>query len=253
MSVPHARSAWLLPILLVLAGPVRAERGAESYLGSISGLFARGEYERALDLAKKARRLEQQSVETEASLALWEGLLLAHLGKKEEATGALEEAFLLEPDGEVPARLSPKIRDRVESIRARVKQELASRPRPKTAAPAPRPVVATADTPRTVARPGSSSAAAPAWTPGAELAQQPSGTPVVPLVLGGVAVAAGATGAWFGIQSSESVAAAKGATYQDEASTLLDTASSQALAANVGFAVAGTAALVALVTLLVSR
>ena len=66
MSVSRAQGAWLLPVLLLLAGPARAERDADFYLASVSGLFARGEYERALELVKKDRGLENKTLEADA-------------------------------------------------------------------------------------------------------------------------------------------------------------------------------------------
>jgi tetratricopeptide (TPR) repeat protein len=261
MRASLSRGAWLLPVLLLLAGPARAERDADFYLASVSGLFARGEYERALELVKKARALDSKTLETDASLALWEGLLLSHLGKKEEATAPLEEAFLLEPDLDLPARLSPKIREKVEGVRARVKKELASRPRTKKVEAAPQPAPPPTPTPKVVTeppsrlapRPAAEQAAPPAWRPGAELASSPPGPPVVPLLLGGVAVGAGAAGAWFGLQAYDAVSAARKAEFQGDTATALAAANAHALVANVAFAAAGTAAAAALITLLVSR
>ncbi|MBM4381555.1 MAG: hypothetical protein FJ086_19995 [Deltaproteobacteria bacterium] len=259
-----ARGAWLLPVLLLFAGPACAtERDADFYLASVSGLFARGEYERALELVKKARALENKTLEADASLALWEGLLLSHMGKKDNANGPLEEAFLLEPDLELPVRLSPKIREKVEGVRARVKMELASRPRKKVEPPKPQPRPPPPPEPAVSAQPAqppalapradARKAQAPEWTPRAEVAEKAGAPVVVPLLLGGVALGAGAAGAYFGLEAQKAVSSARKAEFQSDTATALGTASSQAFAANIAFAAAGTAAAAALITLLVSR
>jgi len=76
---------------------------------------------------------------------------------------------------------------------------------------------------------------------------------VVPLLLGSVALGAGAAGAWFGLEAQKAVSTARQADFQDDTAAALGRASSEALVANVAFAVAGTAAAAALITLLVSR
>jgi hypothetical protein len=71
---------------------------------------------------------------------------------------------------------------------------------------------------------------------------------VLPAVLGGVAVAAGGVGTYFGLQSRASVALADGAQYQFNTRTYLTDAQTSATAANVLFAVAGTAVIGAAVS-----
>lgn len=253
MSFPVGwRTAALALALLCMPGTARAGgEDAESYLSAASGLFARNEYEQALEYIRKARTQPSNGADMDASLALWEGLLLLHLGKKDEPTPHLELAFLLKPELALPAKLSPKIKLRVEEIRARVKKERAEKAlafRREPAPPPPPPPVQPEPKVAEVKKPEEEKP----YLPSAELASRHA-TPVAPLVLGGVALGAGAAGAWFGLQSQDAVVRARAQGVQLDAASALGEANGQALAANVAFAVAGTAALAALVTLLVSR
>ncbi len=75
---------------------------------------------------------------------------------------------------------------------------------------------------------------------------------VVPWVFGGLAVAAGGAGGYFGMQSRDSVDAARGAAGQRETADHLGRAQVQARNANILFAAAGTAAVGALISALVA-
>jgi hypothetical protein len=251
----------VLAVLYVPSASASEADEAEAGLVIATGLFARNEYEQALDQIRRARKTPNTGrMELDASLALWEGLLLLHLGRKDEFKTHLEVAFLLQPELALPARLSPKIKQRVEEIRGQVKKELALRPA-RAAEPKPEPAVEAKPAltperppaPKPVVQVAPAQAPAPESSlPSAELARS-GPSPAIPLVLGGVALGAGAAGAWFGLQSQDAVARARAEREQISAATTLVAAQDQALAANVAFAVAGTAALAALVTLLVSQ
>lgn len=244
---------------------------AESYLVAAMGLFSQGEYEEALALVLKARsQTSDGGAELEASLALWEGLLRLHLGQKDDGPPHVLRAFLLRPDMALPARLSPKIKLRVEELRVdakkqlekmrlvaeqdraereraekeRLAKELADRKRDREADPVvhlePKPTVDTGTADKD-------------YVPNAELAQKGSRSHVAPLVLGGVALGAGAAGAWFGLQSQDAITRARAERVQLSVADGLGAAQDQALVANIAFAAAGSAAVAALVTFLVSR
>ncbi|MEN9796777.1 MAG: hypothetical protein RL653_473 [Pseudomonadota bacterium] len=251
-----------LAVLCVPSAYASESDEAERRLVIATELFARNEYEQALEQVRKARNLKDlEGDELKASLALWEGLLLLHLGKKEEFQTHLEVAFLLQPDVAIPGRMSPKIKQRVEEVRASVMKKFerpAAPPKPPTPV---QPKTEVKPTPRPEPKPESVAELKPvvapepaptASLPSAELART-GPSPVLPLVLGGVALGAGAAGAWFGLQSQDHVLRASGEREQISAYNTLVTAQDQALVANVAFAVAGTAALATVITLLVNR
>ncbi len=113
---------------LALAGALQASaqtmEPAQRYLLAASRLYQGLEYERALEQVKRARTVTA-GVADDAAIARYEGVLLYELGKKDEALAAFREALYLEPDGGLPLKVSPKIADAFETIRAAVKKELA--------------------------------------------------------------------------------------------------------------------------------
>lgn len=284
MSASVGWRAVALALAVLCVPPVSASEleEAERRLVAATELFARNEYEQALEQVRKARALPVlKGDELEASLALWEGLLLLYLGKKDEFKTHLEVAFLNQPDLALPSRMSPKIKQRVEEVRATMKKKfqrpvtptkpveqvdpmVRETPGPKTRTPTvtgavleerPKKDDAPLDTRLTPTKITASAGARTAGDlDGESLAQGGSGGGhVAPLVLGGVAIGAGAAGAWFGLQSQDNVARARAEREQIAANDALGVAQDQAFVANVALAVAGTAALAAVITLLVSR
>ncbi len=247
----------MLAVLCVPPAHASQVEEAERRFVTATELFARNEYEQALEQVRRARTLtDLEGDELKASLALWEGLLLLHLGRKDEFKTHLEVAFLLQPDLALPGRMSPKIKQRVEEVRASVKKKferpaIPLRPEPRVE-PKVEPPPRTEPNPAALPVTGRKQEMPTPAIPSAELARS-APAPVVPLVLGGVALGAGAAGAWFGLQSQDGVARARSEREQIAAHDTLVTAQDQALVANIAFAVAGTAALAAVVTLLVNR
>ncbi len=95
------------------------------YLDSVDRLYENLEYERALEQIASAKRLIRR-VDDDAALALYEGVILADMGKKEAASVALKGALFLNPNAKLPVQVSPKVEQLFEGLRQKVKQQLAS-------------------------------------------------------------------------------------------------------------------------------
>lgn len=268
-------TAWGLALALLslaIAPAAHAQRSdVDRYLTAAARLYEDLEYERALDQLHRARQLSR-GVDDDVTIALYEGVILADLGKRDEALAAFREGLYLKPDAKLPVKVSPKVEREFEALRLDVKKELAQvlakqkaeRPQQPQQPPRHEGQEARTDRPErqpapeqpaktliVTAQPAPLPPAVAASTPRVEAAPQP-GLPVLPFVLGGVAVAAGGTGAYFGLQARTEVDAAHAARFQDDAQAHLDNARGPAFTANVLFAAAGTAAAGALVSWLLS-
>ncbi|HEX5752851.1 MAG TPA: hypothetical protein VFZ09_41995 [Archangium sp.] len=134
----------LLAVLLLMPWGARAQVSPEvrTYLTSVRSLYESLEYERALEQLSSARRLTR-SAEEDVALSLYEGLILADMGQNDAASAAFKAALFLNPEAKLPVRVSPKVARRFKSLRAQVKQTLASgltehapvSPRPDTQPP----------------------------------------------------------------------------------------------------------------------
>jgi hypothetical protein len=111
----------LVPLIARAQGSIEVQR----YLDSVNLLYENLEYERALEQIASAKRLTR-GMEDDAVLALYEGVILADLGKNEEAIAAFKAALFLKPEAKLPVRVSPKVVRLFEGLRQQVKQEQAS-------------------------------------------------------------------------------------------------------------------------------
>lgn len=178
--------------LLLLPTPARAEEGAEfkAYLLSATRLYEDLEYERALEQLSSARRFAR-TVEDDVSLSLYQGLILADMGKWEDSTAAFKAALFLRPDAQLPMKVSPKVQQHFEHARQLVRRDMAAsaaqqakaQPQPPPPAPAPAPT-------RPVLTPV---AAEPSPVAPVQVAQHSSlrSTALYPAIGGGVLVVAG--------------------------------------------------------------
>jgi chemotaxis protein histidine kinase CheA len=133
---PPGRTAVIFAILLFcLPGRGLAQGSTSSapaeerspefqrYLLAASHLYENLEYERALEQLASARRFAH-GVEDDVIIALYEGLILADLGKQ-EFLAAFKAALFLQPDAKLPVKVSPKVEQDFEAVRAEVRKELA--------------------------------------------------------------------------------------------------------------------------------
>ncbi|WP_224247744.1 tetratricopeptide repeat protein [Hyalangium gracile] len=105
----------------------------KAYFLSIAALYDALEYESALAQIAKARAITKAPADN-ATLSLYEGVILADMNRREASDAAFRKALLAQPDAKLPMTVSPKVAQRFEQLRETVKQEqLAARP--KTPAP----------------------------------------------------------------------------------------------------------------------
>jgi hypothetical protein len=115
----------VLPLLLASAAQAASNTAAQTYLIAVSRLYESLEYERALDQIHLARQ-GPRSTEEEVTLSLYEGIILVELNQQEQGLAAFKSALLLQPEAKLPVRVSPKVETLFESVRKKVKRELAA-------------------------------------------------------------------------------------------------------------------------------
>ncbi len=237
--------------------PARAAKGSfRTYFIAATRLYEKLEYERALEQLARAKELARGE-EEDVRVALYEGIILADLGRRDEAKAAMRTALYLQPDAKLPVKVSPKVERDFEDLRREVWRELTAAQEKPGTGQQPSPVASDAPVNPT-GEPGFTTWKEPP-PPDPALQPQPGegarasgSTPVLPLVLLGTGVVAGGVGGYFGLQSRGHIQAARDATFRDERAARLKDAEGEALLANVLFGAAGAAAVGALVTYLTS-
>ncbi|WP_241757856.1 hypothetical protein [Myxococcus landrumensis] len=120
----------LLLGVLLLPLAVRAEVSADvrRYLLSIHRLIDDLAYERALEQIARVKKVSQ-GPEDDVAVSLYEGVVLSELskGRQEDAEAAFKSALFLDPDAQLPLKVSPKLKKRFEQVRTKVQKELSSR------------------------------------------------------------------------------------------------------------------------------
>jgi tetratricopeptide (TPR) repeat protein len=257
MSFPRLRTPRALVLGLILVGgpssPALAADDFERYVAAARRLYENLSYERALDQIQRARRISR-GVEQDVILGLYEGIILADLGRWGEAREAFFTALLLQPEATLPLNVAPKVEEEFEAQRVRARKELAQLQAPRVkpgAAPsgsekAPPPVAST-DRPEQ-ARPGQlmPTESSPALTPTVEAEPRP--VPVVSLALLGAGVVAGGLGAYFGASANGQLSDARVAPRREDALVQFNDAHGSARTANLLFGTAGLAVAGAVVT-----
>src|SRR3954447_4269576 len=91
----------LLVCTLVLGAlPAHAQEDVQRYLTAAARLYENLEYERALEQLKRARGLSR-GVDDYVTVALYEGIILADMGKKDDSRAAFKEGLFLKPDAQL--------------------------------------------------------------------------------------------------------------------------------------------------------
>jgi hypothetical protein len=101
----------------------------ERFVAAAKGLYGALEFERALEQLEQAKH-QPHEANAEVELATFEGILFADLGKQEPSDAAFRTALFLDPDAALTVRVSPKVSERFEELRAQVKATGATKPRP---------------------------------------------------------------------------------------------------------------------------
>ncbi|WP_164017366.1 tetratricopeptide repeat protein [Pyxidicoccus trucidator] len=259
----------LLGLVLVLPGRAFAQRSAPAVLNTsakedalqdrlqtAARLYEELEYEQALDALAQTKTLAKTDDER-AQVALYEGVVLADLGQRPRSLTAFREALSLKLDARLPVKVSPKVERDFEAVRAEVRTEREAQARAKAQPlqlpppPMDRPTLPPTREPERVAAPNPT---APEPAPGVDLGvpslneQRTRRFRSLPTILLGAGVVAGGAGSYFGLRSQGNIQDARAASHTEDQLTRLDEARGQALAANILFGVAVTAAAGAVIT-----
>jgi tetratricopeptide (TPR) repeat protein len=126
----------------------RRPKEFQRYLQAALRLYNSLDYEQALEKLTRARSYVR-TLEDDALLSFYEGIILADLNRKVESRAAFRAGLLLQPDARLPLKVSPKVEQDFEKVRADVRRELASQqdpaeteqqpPRPQQAGSVPSP------------------------------------------------------------------------------------------------------------------
>ncbi len=138
-----------LSLLLVGGAPRTALAATEfdRYLSAAISLYKDLESERALEQLKRARKVAR-GIEQDVAVALYEGIILADLGKWDSSRAAFRTALALDPEAKLPVLVGSKIEGEFEKIRERVHKDLARRkPRPEPRPTSPPPPAAPQEAP----------------------------------------------------------------------------------------------------------
>ncbi|NOK17312.1 hypothetical protein, partial [Corallococcus carmarthensis] len=186
-----AVGCWLLVagFVLVPSGARAQEPGPfQTYVIAARQLYDELEYERALAELSRARRYSSGEAD-DVLLSLYEGVILADLGRTESSSAAFRVGLLLQPGAELPLKVSPKVEQRFETVRQQVLRELAKQEVRGDVARVPPPPVSTAP-PGPVAVVESQ---APAVAPAPEVSTRSSvrGRAWIPATVGGVLLVGG--------------------------------------------------------------
>ncbi|MEW5741966.1 MAG: hypothetical protein AB1938_23830 [Myxococcota bacterium] len=117
----------LLVLLALGAFTARAQSPeVKKYLNAAITLYENLEYEKALKQLKKAKP-RAAGPDDEAKIGLLEGVVLADMGKEEEALTAFKTAFSIDLEAKLPVEVSPKVQAVVDKARDNVRKMLAPR------------------------------------------------------------------------------------------------------------------------------
>ncbi|HLL81150.1 MAG TPA: hypothetical protein VK420_00810 [Longimicrobium sp.] len=123
------RAGWAGRALcaLLLLAPRVAPAGSpevQRYLNAAAALYENLDYEQALAQLQKAKK-KSKGAEDDAAIALYEGVVLSHLGKDDKAVTAFKTALSLKPGATLPFEVSPKVEALFQRARQSVEKVLA--------------------------------------------------------------------------------------------------------------------------------
>ncbi|MBI3184784.1 MAG: hypothetical protein HYZ28_21820 [Myxococcales bacterium] len=140
------RGVSLTLAALLALGPAASfalGKEVQKYLRAAATLYENLEYEKALQQIERAKA-KSEGAEDDAAISFYEGVVLADLGKEEEALTAFKLGLSMDPEASLPLEVSPKVEATFEKARQHVKKLLGSqlekeRPPAPVLAPAPAP------------------------------------------------------------------------------------------------------------------
>ncbi|WP_143101286.1 hypothetical protein [Stigmatella aurantiaca] len=124
----------LLLLVLPLEGKAQGQNAAQAHIDAARRFYEELEYERAMEELHRAQRRARTQDEF-SSILLHEGVILAELGRAEEAAAAFQASLNLRPGATLPLVVSPKIQKQFEAARQEAQRDLAR----VTPAPPPAP------------------------------------------------------------------------------------------------------------------
>lgn len=114
----------------------------QTYLTAAVRLYESLEYEQALEKLARAKTFARDT-EDDASLSVYEGIVLADLGRRQQSMAAFRAGLLLKPEATLPLKVSPKVEKDFEKVRTDVFRELGLKPRSRPESEAPKAVALT--------------------------------------------------------------------------------------------------------------
>lgn len=218
----------------------------DAAMAEAARLYEDLESEQALAAVTRAKRLARTDEERSAA-AIYEGVILADLGRRDAAMASFRAGLVLAPEAKLPAKVSPKVEGDFELVRQTVRKERAAVEKPADAPVRP-PVE---KTPAPLSPPQVAAVPAPGVDLKADARERGMRrVPTVSWVLLGTGVVAGGVGSIIGLQSRGNVNSAREADLSADVSGHLDDARGQAVVANVLFGTALAAAAGAVTTYL---
>lgn len=125
--------AWLVLCLLVIGWPRKAwaEEDFEQGVDTVRQLLESQRYDEALSRIVELKP-RAQGPEQKLELSLYEGLVLASMGRRtqDRASAAFRSALQVDPRVRLPVKVPPRLERTFEELRARVLKEQAERPAP---------------------------------------------------------------------------------------------------------------------------
>ncbi|RKH63164.1 hypothetical protein [Corallococcus aberystwythensis] len=224
----------VLGVALMLVSPAWGQPATSSgpdfqaRMSAASQAYEELDYEHSLEQLDAAKAVARDGGE-QGRVAILRGIVLADLGRRQEALASFKEGLSLGPDASLPVKVSPKVSRDFEEVRRNVRRELALNPRLAPDAPLailPEPSPAPGLVPP-LAKPE---------------VRRTHSMPVLSLALLSGGVVLGGIGGYFGLQSRSNVSAARDDAFYSDRAAHLDSARGQALAANVLLGAAVTAA-----------
>ncbi|RKG78156.1 hypothetical protein [Corallococcus terminator] len=227
----------VLGLALMLGSPAWSQPAAsagpdfQARMSAASHAYEELDYEHALQQLDAVNLVARDSRER-GQVAIFRGLVLADLGRRQESLASFKDGLTLLPDASLPVKVSPKVSRDFEEVRRTVQRELTRNPRPPS------------DTPHALSDAQLARTPAPEFAPPGVQAevQRTRAMPVLPMALLGGGVVLGGLGSYFGLQSRSNVNAARDDAFYSNRTAHLDSARGQALAANVLLGAAITAA-----------
>ena len=94
---------------LAVSMPARAQSPeVKKYLNAAVTLYENLEYEKALKQIQRAKT-KSTGASDDARIALYEGIVLADMGKEDKALNAFKTGLSMEPEAKLPLEVSPKV------------------------------------------------------------------------------------------------------------------------------------------------